>query len=168
MIKRLLTIALLLLPIMAMAQQKIAIVKVQTILAALPEKTDAQKQLTELSDKFKKEYQAMQAEFNAKYAQYQTIANDDATPQTIKERRMQEIQELDKYIQQFIANTDKEVQAKRSELEKPLYDRVHALIAQVCATKGITYAIDASSGQLIYAGPDAIDITTDVLNLLHP
>ena len=90
--KRVLMMAVALLPLMLMAQAKIGIVNSQQIFDLMPEKAAAEAQLKALSDKYHAEYELLRGEFDKKYADYQTVAADASMPETIKERRVQEAQ----------------------------------------------------------------------------
>ena len=82
---------------------------VLAILVALPLSTFAQKfgvvdleaVFTDTSKKYEEEFQKLQEEVNKLYADYQAIQNDASTPESIKERRMQEIQEKAQKVDQF-------------------------------------------------------------------
>ena len=89
--KRILMIALALMPLMLMAQSKIAVVNSQELFNLLPEKATAEAQLKALSDKYHAEYELLRGEFDKKYADYQTVAADASMPETIKDRRIQEL-----------------------------------------------------------------------------
>jgi Skp family chaperone for outer membrane proteins len=54
----------------------------------MPEKATAEATLKTVSDKYQQEYQNLQTEFEKKYKDFQALGAD--TPQTIKDRRMQE------------------------------------------------------------------------------
>ena len=101
MMKRFLSTLLVVLPLMLMAQSKIAIYDSQAVLNALPDKAQAETKLQALSDRLQAEYKTLQADFDKKYAEYQAIATDPATPASIRDRRVQEVQESDKRIQAY-------------------------------------------------------------------
>lgn len=152
--------ALALLPLLALAQpQKIATVNVQAIIDAMPEKAAAEASLQATSSQYQREYESVQQEFGQKYAAYQAISADASTPATIRDRRMREIQDGDKKIQQFVAQADSDLQARERQLMAPIRARISQAIAAVGREGGYTYIIDVSSTPLAYAGPDAIDVT---------
>lgn len=152
-----------LLPLLAVAQQqKIATVDVQAIYELMPEKAAAEASLQATSAQYQREYESVQQEFGQKYAAYQAISANASTPATIKERRMREIQDGDKKIQQFVAQADSDLQARERELTAPIRAKISEAIAAVGREGGYTYIIDVSGGRLAYSGPDAIDVTDAV------
>ena len=71
--KRILMIAIALMPLVLMAQARIGIVNSQQLFDLLPEKAEAEAQLKILSDKYHAEYELLQKDFDKKYADYQTV-----------------------------------------------------------------------------------------------
>ena len=149
-------------PMGVTAQQKLATVNVQEIFKAMPETAAAETSLAIASQKYQDEYKRLETEFNQKYADFQSIAEDHDTPSTIKERRMQEIQQNDDKIQKYIADAKADMEKRRSTLQAPIYEKIRATIATVGNEGGYTYVFDVSSTPVAYSGPDAIDITQEV------
>ena len=126
--KRILMIALALMPLMLMAQAKIAVVNSQELFNLLPEKATAEAQLKALSDKYHAEYELLRGEFDKKYADYQTVAADASMPETIKDRRIQELQESDKKMREFERRAADDIAAQREALTQPITDKIQAAI----------------------------------------
>ncbi|MGM9868467.1 MAG: OmpH family outer membrane protein [Sodaliphilus sp.] len=160
MMKRVMLLLVALLPICAWAQsQKIAVVDVVSIYNACPEKDSAEHVLANLSAQYQKEYKLMQDDFGKKYAEFQRIANDPSVAPTIKERRIQEIQDEDEKVKQFVKTVDKELAQKKAELKKPILAKIHQAIKAVGEEVGYTYIFDVSQTPLLYQGADAINLT---------
>ena len=126
--KRIIIIVMALMPLMLAAQARIAIVNSQQLFELMPEKAAAEAQLKELSDRYHAEYEMLQAEFDKKYADYQTVAADPNTPETIRERRVRELQEGDKKMREFERRAADDIAAHREALTRPIADRVQAAI----------------------------------------
>lgn len=160
MIKKLLLVLAALMPMCMTAQiVKIAVVNIQDVYDACPEKAAAQAALSELSQQYKQEYKLMQDDFGKKYADYQRLANDPKVSATIKERRMNEIQDEDDKVKQFLQQVDKELAAKKAELNKDIYAKINAAVKAVGEAGDFTYIFDISQTPLAYTGPTAIDLT---------
>ncbi|MCI5980746.1 MAG: OmpH family outer membrane protein [Sodaliphilus pleomorphus] len=147
-------------PLCLAAQSKVATVDVEAVYNAMPEKMEAEAQLKAVSQQYKAEYESVQKEFNQKYADYQAL--DPSTPSTIKERRMQEIQESDKKIQAFLKQADADLAKREQELNAPIKAKIAQAIKTVGSEEGYTYIIDSSKGTIVYAGADAVDVTAKV------
>ena len=141
---------------------KLATVNVQELFDAMPEKATAEASLKNASDKYQAEYKTIQDEFNKKYADYQALANDAATPQTIKERRMQELQENDQKIQSFQRQAKLDLDELRKNLTAPIYAKIQKAVEAVGNEEGFTYIIDTSDNRVVFRGAGAIDVTAKV------
>ena len=98
MLKKLLLAVLVAAP-MSLFAQKIAYVHPQEVFQLMPDVKEADAKLAEVSKKYETEYKRLQDEFNKKIQEFQNLAQD--TPESIKERRQQELQELSQKIQNF-------------------------------------------------------------------
>ena len=164
--KRFLIIAMALLPLMAMAQARIGIVNSQQLFELMPEKAAAEAQLKALSERYHAEYEMLRGEFDKKYADYQTVAADASTPETIKERRMQELQEGDQKMREFERQAAADLDAKRTALTKPLTDKLQAAIRQAGEQGDFDLVLDTAVTPVAYVGHRAVDITPMVKALL--
>ena len=155
-----------LLPLMAMAQARIGIVNSQQLFELMPEKAAAEAQLKALSDRYHAEYEMLRGEFDKKYADYQTVAADASIPETIKERRMQELQEGDQKMREFERQAAADLDAKRTALTKPLTDKLQAAIRQAGEQGDFDLVLDTAVTPVAYVGHRAVDITPMVKALL--
>lgn len=159
-------IAVALLPLMLMAQARIGIVNSQQIFDIMPEKAEAEAQLKTLSDRYHSEYLLLQEEFDKKYADYQTVAADATMPETIKERRVQELQESDKKMREFERRAADDIAASRTVLLQPITDKIQAAIRQAGQQGNFDLVLDTAVTPVAYSGPNTIDITPMVKNIL--
>ncbi len=159
-------IAVAMLPLLLMAQARIGIVNSQQLFDLMPEKATAEAQLKALSDKYHAEYELLQAEFNKKYADYQTVAADAAMPETIKERRVHELQESDKKMREFERRAADDLAANRTTLTKPITDKIQAAIRQAGAQGNFDVVLDTAVTPVAYAGPATVDLMPVVKTLL--
>lgn len=164
--KRILMIAVALMPLVLMAQARIGIVNSQQLFDMMPEKALAEAQLKALSDRYHAEYELLQDEFDKKYADYQTVAADASTPETIKERRVQELQESDKKMRKFERRVADDIAAQREALTKPITDKIQAAIRTAGEQGGFDLVLDTAVTPVAYTGPSTIDITPMVKALL--
>ena len=164
--KKLLVIAMAMMPLMLMAQAKIGIVNSQQLFDLMPEKVAAEAQLKALSDRYHAEYQLLQGEFDKKYADYQTVAADASMPETIKERRVQELQESDKKMREFEHRAAEDIAAQRTALTQPITDKVQAAIRTAGEQGNFDLVLDTAVTPVAYTGPATIDITPMVKAIL--
>jgi len=164
--KRILFMVVALLPLMLMAQAKIGIVNSQQLFELMPEKAQAEAKLKALSDSYHAEYQLLQEDFDKKYADYQTVAADASIPETIKERRVQELQESDKKIREFQHHAADDIAAQREMLTKPITDKIQAAIRTAGEQGGFDVVFDTAVTPVAYTGPNTIDLIPIVKALL--
>ena len=98
MIKRLLLAIMIALP-MSVFAQKFGVINTQALMETMPEMKTVQEQMEASAKKYQAEFDKLKEEFDKKFTEFQAL--EESTPQTIKDRRMQEMQELDAKIQQF-------------------------------------------------------------------
>ena len=159
-------IAIALMPLMLMAQARIGIVNSQQLFDLMPEKAAAEAQLKTLSDRYHAEYALLQSEFDKKYADYQTVAADASYPETIKERRVQELQESDKKMREFERRAADEIAARREALTKPITDKIQGAIRTAGEQGNFDMVLDTAVTPVAYTGPATVDITPMVKAIL--
>lgn len=160
--KRFILSILVALPMLVMAQVKLGVVNSAEVFNIMPEKVAAEKLLQERSGKVKAENDRIQDEFNKKFADYQDIASDATTPETIKERRIQELQKLDNEIQAFQAKEKALLDAYRDELMNPILDKIQKAIEAIGEEEGMAIVFDTAKTPVAYTGPYTEDITPKV------
>ena len=92
MIKKLLLAIMIALP-MSVFAQKFAVINTQQLMESMPEIKTVNEQLEAANKKYQDEFTKLQEEFQKKFEEFQGL--EASTPQTIKDRRMQEMQELE-------------------------------------------------------------------------
>lgn len=120
--KKLIIFLMMILPLGAFAQDvKIAFVKTQEVIMAMPEVSAMEKTMTELNEKYKTELKQMQEEYQKKYSDF--VAQQDSLTENIKLRRMQEIQDIQERINNFVQVAEQDVQKKQQELFTPIQQK---------------------------------------------
>jgi len=164
--KRILIMALALMPLLLAAQARIGIVNSQQLFDLMPEKTAAEAQLKALSDRYHAEYELLKEEFDKKYADFQSIASDPTVPEAIRERRVQELQENDKKMREFEQRVTSDIAARREALTRPITDRIQAAIRTAGEQGALDVVLDTAVTPVAYAGPATVDLTPVVKALL--
>ena len=168
MVKRTILAILLAAPLFAFAQNiKLGKVDQKALFDAMPEKVAAEAQIKNLSEQYQKEYNLLRAEYNRKYDDFQAIAIDNKTPGTIKERRMQELQENNQKIELFMKNTADDLKKKEAELIDPLKKRIADAVKQVGDEGGYIVILDVNDPKVAYMSSMFEDVTPQVTALLN-
>ena len=157
--RRTILMTILVWPLLLMAQAKIAVYDSQAVLNELPDKAQAETKLQALSDRLQAEYKTLQADFDKKYAEYQAIATDPATPAAIRDRRVQEVQESDKRIQAYQQQAARELKDKEAELMAPINAAINAAVREVGDQMGYDLILDTAKTPVSYLSNNVTDIT---------
>lgn len=161
MIKKFLLALVVALPLCAWAQApKFGVVSPDAIIPGMAEFVDAQKQLDEKSKTYEGEYAKIQEELKGKYEEFQKVMADETTPQTIKDRRMQEIQELQQKAEQFAQTAQQELARAQQTLMAPVQEKLINAIKTVGAEGKFTMIFP--EGTPAYVSSDVIDVTPQV------
>ena len=154
----LLLLAVLMLPLAGMAQQKIAVVDTQAIIEALPDVKTADARMQELNKKYSAELQAMKDEYDKKAGAY--VKEQPTLTEAISKSRQQELVDMQNRMQQAATAMDEDMQRQQETLMAPIRQKVMDAIKKVGDEKGYAYVCE--KGMMLYTGASAIDITADV------
>ncbi len=158
MIKKTLAAIMIAIPMLAAAQApKFGTVTVEPILEAMPERVNVQTQLEAASKTYEDEYKKLTEELDKKYGEFQKLSEDKTTPDAIKERRMQEIQELQKKAQQFLQTAQQDLQRQQAQLMQPIEEKIMTAIKAVGQENGFTFILP--EGVAAYQSTDVQDVT---------
>lgn len=142
---------------MCVSAQKFGTVNSQEILPQMPEYTEAEAKLGESSKKYEAEFAKLREEQDKKMAEFQTIYEDPTTPQSIKERRMQEMQELEQKVQQFMQTAQQDLQRQQAQLIQPIQEKLLTAIQAIGQEQNFTLIFPVEAA--VYQGPDVVDVT---------
>lgn len=166
MLKKIILVLLMALPFCSFAQ-KFGVVDQQTIFEAMPATATMKAQLTEASQKYETEFQKLTEAVNQLYTEYQKAQNDATTPETIKERRLQELQEKSQKVEEFRNIAMNELQQREQTLSTPILAEITAAIKAIGAENGFTMIFPKSDALILYSGNDVVDVTPLVKTRLN-
>ena len=157
MIKKILLALVIAFPTMAFAQ-KFGVITTDQLIQSLPEMNEVKTTLEASSKKYEDEFKNLQDEMQKKYTEFQSL--EETTPSTIKDRRLQEMQELDQKIQQFRQTASEDLQRQQQQLMAPIQEKVVKAIQSAGAEGGYTFIFE--NVVPLYTGTDVTDITATV------
>lgn len=147
--------------------QKFAYVDTQYILDNIPEFSEAQSQLDEISAEWQKEIEAKFAEVDKMYKDYQT--QSVLLPEDMKKKKEQEIVDKEKEakaLQRTRFGKDGDLFKKRQELVKPIQEKVYNAIQEIATNNNYAVVFDkGGSLTMMYANPK-YDVSDEVLDNL--
>lgn len=141
----------------AQTAQQIAFVNSNELLEAIPEKVEAARSIEELSKKYKDELQVMQNDYNKKYSDF--ISYQTSMAENVRNRRMQELYEMEKAINEFMKVAQEDIENQEKILIEPMRQRVKDAIYQVGVENGFICIYDLANPAIVFVTPDATDAT---------
>lgn len=149
-------------PLLLAAQQKVAVVDTQEIMATLPDVKAAETKLQELAKQYDADIKTMQTELQNKAEAFQK--EREKLPEALQKRRAQELEDINTRIQQSYQAMQEEISKKQQEALAPIQAKIKAAIDKVGEANGVTYILE--KGAMMFISRDAIDLTSKVKDAL--
>lgn len=140
---------------------KIGVVDTKTIIEAMPETLEAEKQLKELDKKYSDSLIAMQNDYMSRLEKYQKTRA--MMPPEQQQKEEESIGMLQNTILKFREDKFRELANKRDELLDPIRQIIRKAIKQVAVEEDISFVLDKGSETVLYS-EDKFDITFRVLD----
>ncbi|MDR1436574.1 MAG: OmpH family outer membrane protein [Candidatus Symbiothrix sp.] len=156
MLKKIVFFAFLFISAGAIAQEiKIAYLNSSEVITAMPEFLQMQDTLQKTKDAIDAELKILEDEYNKKYTAF--MAESETLVESIRIRRLQEIQDIEQRAQTFNQQSQQTLQQLQQNLFVPIQQKVKDTIEAVGAENNFTYVVDAAT--LLYISPQSIDAT---------
>ena len=128
--------------------QKLGHINSQEIVALMPERDAALKELQAFGKELSETISSMQTDFNTKLQEY----NDKKATwnESIIKTKEDELNSLGQRIQQFQQTAEQDCSTRQESLLSPVMKKAQEAIDKVAKAQGIAYVIDLSSGAVIY------------------
>jgi len=159
MLKKIVLFALLLIPMMGFAQEKIAYFKSGEVIPLMPETKQMMDSLKKTGDAYQAELQSISDEYTKKMTAL--TEQQDTLSQTIKVLRMREIDR----IRESAETLQQQAQQNQNDLQQALFAPILAKIMKVLEEIGTenhyAYIInhDPNASLLLYISPQSPDVT---------
>ena len=165
--KKILTLAALLVAALTASAQKFAMVDMEYIMSNIPAYERANEQLNQISRKWQAEVEALDQEAKTLYKNYQNESVFLSEQQ--KKDREQAIVDKEKEASELkkkYFGPQGELYKKRTALIQPIQEEVYNAIKELATSKGFQLVMDrADNVSVIFASP-SIDISNDILSKL--
>lgn len=161
MFKKIVLTLCLLLPMMAFAQE-FGYFNRNEVFQSMPETQEAIKKLDQLAKTLEDELLMLRTEYQKKGSDF--VAQRDSLPESIRVRRMTEIQELEERIKAFYQSSQEDLNKKEQELVQPINEKLVAAVKAVGDEQGLVYIFDISTpSTLMYYSPSKCkDVTAAI------
>ena len=156
--KKVLVALMLVLP-MSVFAQKFGHFNMTDIAQAMPEFAAGQQELEAKSKVYQDELQRMQDEFKVKLEDYQK--NAESLPDAIKERREQELTDLQQKMQDYVDKSRQDLAQFEAQKMKEIQEKLLKAVEDVGQAGGYVYIFDVAS--IPYVSKTlSVDVTNDV------
>ncbi len=156
--KRITLLALLTIGVLTqVAAQKLGHADFEQIVALMPERATAEKEVQDLQKKLETRLNSMVEIYQSKATEFQT---DSSLSQAMRSSLRSEIADYEKRIQEFQQTAYTEIENKQNELMGKMIEKVRAAAVEVGKANEYMYIFDSSNGSLLYAGGE--DVTSKV------
>jgi outer membrane protein len=148
--------------VISQAQTKVAHINSTELMQSMPEADTISMKLEKIRQTWETLLAEKQKETQAKYQSLMEIIDDESIPTSVKEVKTQEIDNLQKQLQEMQKTGSEAMQKEQESLLTPLYARVKETIAAVAKANGYAYVMDSSEGGgMIYS-----DSSYDLMQLV--
>ncbi|MDH7463844.1 OmpH family outer membrane protein [Chitinophagaceae bacterium 26-R-25] len=147
--------------------QRYAIVDTRYILEKIPDYTDAQKKLDDISAQWQKEIDSKQQALDKMYKDFD--AEQVMLSDVLKKKREDEIFVKEKELRDLQRKRfgfEGDLFKKRQELVKPIQDKVYTAIQKLAVAKMYDFILDKSEGITVIFADPKLDKSEDVLREL--
>lgn len=156
MLKKFIIALMCCLPLTMMAQTfKFGTVNTNEVLAVMPERAAAEKEMQDLTKRYEDEFVKLQDDFQKKYQEVQAMG--DTVPETIQMRRYEELQGMQQRIESFRQVAEQDLAKKQESLFMPIQQKLMDAITAVGSENNFTYIFDANAAY--YKGAGNEDVT---------
>ena len=140
--------------------QKFGHVNAQEIIQVMPEYTKAKTEIDALQQQYEADLKSMQEEVTKKVKDYE--ANAQTLPENIKQRREQELTEMQQKIQQSFQDNQQALSKASQEKMQAITMKVVDAIKAVGQEGGYVYVMDTNSGVPYISTTLSTDVTAQV------
>ncbi len=118
------------------------------VIMLMPERDSAVAKMEKYGNELQETFQAMQAEFQKKYEEYNQKAKDWLP--AVLEAKEKELGEIQQRLQQFSSNAQQEMGQMEQQLMTPVIQKASEAINKVGKANGFIYIFDTSASSIAY------------------
>ena len=146
--KKLFILIAAILGVSTVSAQKFARINLQEVVVAMPEFTEAQKNLEAFGKDLQEQMEQIQVEFNNKLADFQK--NQETMAASVKQIKQQELEQLQQRYAEFQQIAQQDFQKKEAELLEPVQKKAQEAVNKVAKANGYLAVYNTSVPSLAY------------------
>lgn len=161
--KKAIILVLLLMPLSIMAQ-KFGHFNSSEVVQLMPEYKAAQSELQKLQSQYESDLKSMQEELERKAKAYESAY--DSLPQNIRQRREQELTELQQRIQTTYSDNQQDLQKVSNERMQTISETLLTAVKSIGDAGGYLYIVDTTAGIPYISTTLSTDLTAEIKSKL--
>ena len=146
--KKLFILIAAILGVSTVSAQKFARINLQEVVVAMPEFTEAQKNLEAFGKDLQEQMEQIQVEFNNKLADFQK--NQETMAASVKQIKQQELEQLQQRYAEFQQIAQQDFQKKEAELLEPVQKKAQEAVNKIAKANGYLAVYNTSVPSLAY------------------
>ena len=146
--KKLFILIAAILGVCTVSAQKFARINMQEVIVAMPEFTEAQKNLEAFGKDLQEQMEQIQVEFNNKLADFQK--NQETMAASVRQIKQQELEQLQQRFAEFQQIAQQDFQKKEAELLEPVQKKAQEAVNKVAKANGYLAVYNTSVPSLAY------------------
>jgi outer membrane protein len=131
-------------------------IDLQALVQLMPERAAAETQFNKFQGELEDIFGEMQKDLQTKMASFEQLG--DSASEIKKSAKVAEIQDMQQRVQNYQQTAQQQLQAKQSELLKPVFDKAEKAIEEVAKEKGLLYVFDIGTKVVLYKSNDSMDL----------
>jgi outer membrane protein len=131
-------------------------IDLQALIQVMPERAAAETQFNKFQTELEEIFGEMQKDLQTKMADFQQLG--DSISEIKKNAKVAEIQDMQQRVQNYQQTAQQQLQAKQTELLKPVFDKAEKAIGEVAKEKALLYVFDIGTKVVLYKSADSMDL----------
>lgn len=131
-------------------------IDLQALIQVMPERAAAETEFNKFQGELEEIFGEMQKDLNAKMASFEQLG--DSASEIKKSAKVAEIQDMQQRVQNYQQTAQQQLQAKQTELLKPVFDKAEVAIGDVAKEKGLLYVFDIGTKVVLYKSNESMDL----------
>lgn len=131
-------------------------IDLQAVVQLMPERATAETAFNKFQGELEEIFGDMQKDLQTKMADFQQLG--DSISEIKKNAKVAEIQDMQQRIQNYQQTANQQLQAKQTELLKPVFDKAENAVAEVAKEKGLIYVFDMGPKVILYKSNESMDL----------
>jgi outer membrane protein len=129
--------------------QKLGHINSTELLEMMPARDSIEQKIEANAKQMEQALAGMKKEYDQKVAEFQEQSANWS--ESITQSKYNSIMSLEREMQQFNVNANKEIQQFEQKMIQPLIEKAQAAIDKVAEENGFTYIFDTSTGAIVFA-----------------